>query len=436
MEYVHIHSDFSNGGLGFRDSTNSIKALVARHKELGCSAVMLTDHACVSGHVELEMQCNKAGLKAIYGSEIYLTREDLDNTNFERGERFYHFLLMAKNRKGWAQLNELTTMAHKRSFVSAVKRVPNYMSDLVRVVNAGGQNLVATSACLGGLFNPLIQEWHRTRDENIKNEIINRIQFFNELFGHGNFYLEIQPALYEEQQIYNSWLGVFGQATGTPLIVGVDAHYLNKEDFNVHKAYLNSQEGKARETEDFYKYTYLMQENEVRENLTQCSGLTDDMINNAILNTEALVAGCEEFSISSPIRVPRTELPPQHTWSQAAHKYIEFPIVRTFVESANDVDRFFISQVMSGFEKYVNKGVLAPHNIERICDELQTVWDVGVKINDNLGGYFTTLQRILDVIWKLSIVGAGRGSAGGFLINFVMDITQVNPLDYDLPAWR
>ena len=64
------------------------------------------------------------------------------------------------------------------------------------------------------------------------------------------------------------------------------------------------------------------------------------------------------------------------------------------------------------------------------------MWDVGVKINDNLGGYFTTLQRILDVIWKLSIVGAGRGSAGGFLINFVMDITQVNPLDYDLPAWR
>lgn len=437
MEWIHVHSDFSNAQLGFRDSINTIEALVKYHKANNKKAVMLTDHGGTSGHIELQRQSKKHEIKPIYGNEIYLVDEGICSATHISGTRFNHMVLVAKNRKGWEQLNELATMASSRTYVAGVKRVPNYLSDLVKVINAGGQNIIATTACLGGLLNPLIQEFHISRDEKLKNDIIERITFLRDLFGVENFYLEVQPALYQEQLIYNSWLGVFGEATNTQLVVGVDAHYLTKDHFSIHHAFLNSQKDKERETADFYKYTYLMDDIEMKVNLRQSLGLTDAMITQAINNTDKIVEMCVEYSISSNIVVPRIDIPAIEHWNTAYLKYTQFPTFAKFIESQEIDDRYFISQVCKGIEKYVNNGVLEKDiAVQRISEELETVWDISIKIKDNLSAYFTTMQKILYIIWKISIVGAGRGSAGGFLLNFVMEITQVNPLDYSLPNWR
>lgn len=437
MQWIHVHSDFSNSQLGFRDSINTVSALVKYHKEQGKTAVVLTDHGGLSSHIELQRQCKKHNLKPIFGNEIYIAEEGLCAENHIPGSRFNHMVLMAKNRKGWEQLNELATMATERTYTAGVKRVPNYISDLVKVINAGGQNIIATTACLGGLFNPLIQEFHRSRSEETKQQIIDNINFLRDLFGENNFYLEIQPALYEEQLIYNSWLGVFGQATNTKLVVGVDAHYLTKEHFRIHSAFLNSQKDKERETADFYKYTYFMDEIEMRVNLRQSLGLTEEMIDEAVSNTDLIVEMCEEYSISSSVVIPRVDVPAKEEWDKSYLDYTQYPYFAKFIHSKELDNQYFISQVCKGIEKYVNNGVLDKCvAINRISEELDTIWEISIKLQDNLSAYFTTMQKILDIIWKISVVGAGRGSAGGFLLNFVMEITQVNPLDYDLPAFR
>ena len=434
---VHIHSDYSNAQLGFRDCVNTIDSLIAKHKKMGCEGVMLTDHGGMSGHVALEEACKNAGMKAVFGNEIYLVAEGLTGGSFERGARFNHFVLVAKNRKGWEQLNELSTLAQSRMFVNAVKRIPNYLSDLARVINAGGQNLIATTACLGGLLNPLIQEFHRTKSEEVKNEIVSRIKYLEGLFGKGNFYLEIQPALYEEQRIYNGWLGTFSQLTGVPLIVGVDAHYIEKDDFDIHKAYLNSQDGKPRETEDFYKYTYLMEYEELREHLLQSESLTEEMVDSAIANTLVVFEKCEQFSISSPLVVPKTTPPPVEEWFAIPSNYKDIPEYEKFITSAEVDDRYFISQVVKGLEKFIESGELdRKEATQRIAVELDIVWEVTSKIHSSLSRYFTTMQKILEIIWRVSIAAPGRGSAAGFLINYVMEITAVNPLKYGLEEWR
>lgn len=437
MQWIHVHSDFSNAQLGFRDSINTVSALVKYHKEKGKSAVMISDHGGLSSHIELQTVAKKQGLKPVYGNEIYVVEEGLCASTHVAGTRFNHMVLIAKNRKGWEQLNELATLAASRTYTAGVKRVPNYISDLIRVINAGGQNIICTTACLGGILNPLIQDWHIHRKEETKQEIITRIEFLRDLFGRENFFLEIQPALYQEQLIYNSWLGVFGQATNSQLVVGVDAHYLHADLFNIHRAYLNSQQDKERETADFYKYTYLMDEIEMRVNLRQSMGLTEEMINEAIENTDQIMLMCEDYSISSDIVVPRIDISAETEWDKNYMKYKEYPSFNRFIESGELDNRYFISQVCKGIEKYVGLGVLDKNiAVERIGEELDTVWEVSEKIHDNLSAYFTTVQTILHIIWELSIVGAGRGSAGGFLLNFVMEITQVNPLDYELPHWR
>lgn len=433
---------------------------VQKSFDMGGTAAFITDHDTLAGNVKFWEAANKirqkgvqlyeksptleharmANFKPILGNEIYLAKEGMDADTWEKGDRFYHLILIAKDRIGWEQLNELSTRAWTRSFKRAVTRVPTYISDLDEIIGGNPGHIIASTACLGNFMGERILQFNRTKDEKIKQEILDYINHLHEIF-QDDFYLELQPAEYEDQIIYNNWLKSFSVATGVPLIVATDNHYLDKEDRLIHSAYLNSQEDLKgeRETDKFYKYTYFQTEEEVRAYLGLCANVTKEDVDNAIQNTFKVAEKCEFYSLKSPISVPSIpyRIP---NWELNIHQYDARDMFYKFSHSEHEIDRYFLYKIIKGFNEKVELQILKGNKeeLDRINTELYHVWEISQKIDQRLGNYFNTMQEILQKVWEVSVVGPGRGSAAGFLINFILDITQVNPLTTPIPLmfWR
>ncbi len=455
---IHNHTHYSN--IKMRDCIIKPEDSVQMSYDMGGTAAFITDHDTMAGHVKFWEAANQirqkgiqlfesqptiehyrmAHFKPVLGNEIYLAKGGMSGSTWSKGERFYHLILLAKDRKGWEQLNELSTRAWSRAFKRAVTRVPTYMSDLQEIITRDPGHLIASTACLGNYMGERILEFNRTRDPELKQEILDYIYKLKELFKR-DLYLELQPAEYEEQIIYNNWLKAFSVATNTELIVATDNHYLRKEDRLIHSAYLNSQEDLKgeRETDKFYRYTYFQTEEEVREYLGMCSNLTVADIDQAIKNTFVIADKCEFYSLKSHIAVPSIPFRTLN-WENNLHEYDNFDMFYKFSHSDYEIDRYFLYKIIKGFNEKVKQGILQGSQIElkRINTELYHVWEISEKIEQRLGNYFNTMQEILQKVWEVSIVGPGRGSAAGFLINFILDITQVNPLTTPtpLPYWR
>ena len=458
MNYLHSHSDYSNAH-GIRDCTIKVADGVQKAFEMGASAAVLTDHETLSGHVKHwnavqkirdagEVLYNESptlenlrmkNFKAVLGNEIYLSKEGQSGNTWQKGDRFYHLILLAKDRIGWSQLNELSTRAWNRMFKRAIVRTPTYLSDLKEIVSKNPGHLICSSACLGNYLGERILQFHRTRDEEIKKEILEYIFTMKELFGE-DFYLEIQSGE-GDQLIYNSWIKTFAVFTNTEIVVTTDNHYLNKEDRLIHDAFLNSEADLKgeRETESFYKWTYFQTIDEIKTNLSLSTNFTMFDIEQAIRNTEVIVNKCEYYSIKSDISVP--SIPYRQTnWEQNIHHFDEYPMFYKYSHSEHEIDRYFLYKIIKGFEEKRSKGILegSEEELNRINIELHHIWEISEKINQRVGNYFNTMQEMLLKIWEVSIIGPGRGSAGAYLINFILDITQVNPLTtpIELPWWR
>lgn len=458
MNYLHAHTDYSN--LKMRDCIIKVEQAARHPYTLGSTAACITDHDSMSGHIKFlnEVKTMRAegkelyeknptadnlrlkNYKAILGNEIYLASEGMSADTWVPGTRFYHLILLAKNRKGWEQLNELSTRAWSRTFRRAVVRVPTYLSDLQEIVGGNPGHLICTSACIGNYLGDKILSFHQTKSEETKQQIFDYIYTMKELFGE-DFYLEIQPAEYEDQVIYNSWLKTFSEATKVPLVVTTDTHYLTEADREVHAAFLNSQADLVgeRETDAFYRYTYFQTVDEVKKHLSLSPNLTKEDIQGAIQRTHEIVDKCENYDISSPIYVPTVD-ERDVGWEKFIHKYDVVPAFKLFSHSEYEIDRYFIYKVISGYEDKIKKGLVekSQKEFDRMELELNTFWTISDRIEQRLSNYFNTMQEILNKIWEISVVGPGRGSAGGSFLNFVLNITQVNPLTtpVELPFWR
>lgn len=458
LNYIHSHTHYSN--IKMRDCIIKPEDSVNTSFNMGATAAFITDHDTLAGHVKFlsavnkireqglqEYQNNpnaetlrKKNFKAVLGNEIYIAKEGMTGDTWVKGDKFYHLILLAKDRTGWSQLNELSTRAWSRSFKRAVVRVPTYISDLQEVVKKNPGHLIASSACLGNYLGDKILSFDKTRDETTKKEIISYINTMKDIFGE-DFYLEIQPAEYPEQITYNNWLKSFANFTNTELVVATDNHYLKKEDRLIHSAYLNSEQDLKgeRETDKFYKYTYFQSETEVREFLGLCENLTKSDIDKAIQNTFVIADKCEVYDIKSPISVPSIPYR-EKNWEVHIHQYDDWDVFYKFSHSPHEIDRYFLYKIIKGVNEKIAEGIMTgdKKELERLNTELYHVWEISEKIGQRLGNYFNTMQEMLQKIWEVSIVGPGRGSAAGFLINFILDITQVNPLTtpIELPYWR
>ena len=252
------------------DSGISAVVLIDKAIELGLSGIAITDHECLSAHMEVNQYAKKLRetnpeFTIALGNEIYLTDDRAS------GQKYYHFILIAKDAIGHRALRELSSIAWQNSYVDRkMERVPTLKTELEEVVNKYPGHLIATTACLGGelstnaLAMQLAEDVGDTANATTYyNNIINFMSFCTKLFGE-DFYIECAPATAEEQLIVNRKLLKIARAMNIKMVVGTDSHYLTKEDRQIHKAYLNSKGGE-REVDSFYEYSRLMDYNEAKQ---------------------------------------------------------------------------------------------------------------------------------------------------------------------------
>ena len=253
------------------DCINRPQALIDKAIELGLSGITITDHECLSAHMEVNQYAKKIreenpDFTIALGNEIYLT-DTRDN-----GQKYYHFILIAKDAIGHKALRELSSIAWIHSYVDRrMERVPTLKSELEMVMEQYKGHVIATTACIGGELGscilPMFQaELNKDIETQTKyyNQIIDYINFCIKVFGKDDFYLECAPSTDAEQIIVNHKIYQIAKAFDLKMVVGTDAHYLTKDDRSIHKAYLTSKPGE-REVDDFYKFTYLMTSDEIFE---------------------------------------------------------------------------------------------------------------------------------------------------------------------------
>ena len=433
---VHAHTHYSN--LRLLDCINRPKDLVKRAIELGLSGIAITDHETLASHMELniyqkEIQKENPDFKIALGNEIYLT------PNRENGQRYYHFILIAKNKTGHRALKELSSTAWMNSYWDrGMERVTTIYDDLARVVKKYPNSLIATTACLGGelsvnTMNLISAE--KTGDKNgaatAHSNIVNFMLWCKELFGE-DFYIECAPASSRDQIMVNQRLISISQAFGVKMVIGSDAHYLKKEDRYVHKAYLNSKGGE-REVDDFYEFAYLQKNEEIIENLK--ASLYDQLyIEQMFENSIEIYNKIENYSLEHKQVIPKVEVKdyPKTIWTTEQKE--EFPVLTSMFDSDDKVERYWVNQC---FEKLDKLGLRKKEYIARLEEEADIKRTISEKLETNMFAYPVTLQHYVDMFWECgSMVGAGRGSSCSGLNHYLLGITQLDPIQWELPFWR
>ena len=451
MNYVnaHCHSEYSN--LRLLDSINGITDLINGAVKVGYNGVAITDHECLSGHVKAIRHVKEGkendkipkDFKLILGNEIYLIDdiEKYKNEYDSKTMRYYHFLLLAKNKEGYKLLKKASSQAWSNSYTQKnMDRVPITYEQLKNIVKEAPGNLIASTACIGSFFGQKVLQ-HAVDEQNvkIKEEIHEFILWCLEVFGSENFFIEIQPSQESQEQIlYNIHAKKIADAYGIPTIITTDAHYANMSERPIHKAYLNSKQG-DREVDDFYSSTLLMSTDEISKYLMEFNGFSEKATTECLVNTMKIYEMCEEYDLKGEPQVPLFTLPDFTISHLFKEHYDEFEYIKKFAYSENEQDRYFLYQIEKGFKEKtkIKKFTKDPH-IKRINTELKEIWDISDVIHDKVSAYYNTAKKIIDIMWEDgdSIVGPARGSVTGFFTCYLIDIVQMDAIEWDLPHWR
>ena len=208
---LHNHTDYSN--LRLRDSINKIEDLLNYADELGQEVIAITEHETISNAIKVEEVYNKlkekgSKLKVILGNEIYLCRNGLNKENFVAGrDKYAHFILLAKNAEGHKQIRKLSSRAWKRSYMNGrMRRVPTYYSDLEDIIASNKGNVIGSTACLGGMLPIQLLNYRNNPDPELYEAILNWCRRMINIFGEGNFFLEMQPSNNKDQIYVNKEL--------------------------------------------------------------------------------------------------------------------------------------------------------------------------------------------------------------------------------------
>ena len=262
----HNHTEYSNASCGFPDVINRVPDLIQRAYDLGLQGVTITDHESLSAHIQALKYYNKMTKERSFtlalGNEIYLLdeQEDIDNRDNNGHTPYYHFILTALDTEGHKQLRQLSDRAWRRAYKQFIYRRPTYYSDLEEIIKPNQGHIIASTACLGSRLDKLLLEQDEDEPWSAPIEEVYRLI---DIFGKDNLYLEIQPSkeVGTNQSIVNQRMWKLSEAVDLPIIPTTDSHYLRKEDAEIHRVYLNSQDGE-REVDDFYATAYLMSEEE------------------------------------------------------------------------------------------------------------------------------------------------------------------------------
>ncbi len=473
---IHNHTEFSN--LKIIDSTNRSEQMIDYAWDIGLSGLVFTDHDCLSGtlkeldeyraklkkewqliHPEenfigYDAASKELDFKVILGNEIYLSEEGLTENRMDGTSpcHFWHLILIAKDAEGFHQLKQISSAAWRRAWFRNILRTPTYPSDLIKYVKGG--HLICSTACLGGyaawcwkmatqgenLF-PWEEVSAESKDYYIQ-KLDHHLMAMESLFGKGNFFIELQPnEENSDQNQYNKFMieRYWGKY---PFVFSTDAHYLKEDEREIHKAFLNSKSSRDREVDDFYKYTYIMSQEEVYSLMKDY--ITIEQFNEMVSNTRKIKDMCQFYELEQK---PKLATVKYEHWEEYADDLEIFndvdeqtyPNFYHFIHSSKQSDNYLARLVAHGYvEKYKSSWSDSVY-YKRLEEEFWTLKEVGDKIEQPMADYFITMSKIMDLVWNEanSISGPSRGSAGALLINYLLGITQMNPIEQDLPfVWR
>ena len=466
MSYInlHTHTDYSN--IRMLDSINQLPLLFERCRELNMTGVGITDHESLSGHIKAIQYVNSMrekykgkyekeeneekkipikreldywnNFKLVLGNEIYLTKNNLTKDNYVKGEdKYYHFILLAKDEEGHKQLRELSSRAWSHSFRQFIERVPTYYKDIEEIIGANPGHVIGSTACLCSQFANLIREYlDKQHSVEVRNRLDNFVQWCQKQFGKDNFFIELQPSESDDQNIYNACALAYAKARGIKAIITTDAHYLRREDRPLHKAYLNAGEG-DRETDAFYSGTYLQSVDDIKGYM---QNIKEEDIQWMLDNTNYIASQITDYTLYHKEIVPKIKL-------EKEFKYCSFieetarkrEYIAKFMNSESEQDRYYINGILNGLEQKISQDKWE-YYIDQINREVAEVWEITQKIGNDLSSYFNTMAKVVGIMWNEgdSLVGISRGSAGGFVSNYLLGITQMDPIKYGIEKmyWR
>ena len=388
--HLHLHSQFS-----LLDGANRLPDVINAVKEAGMPAVALTDHGNMFGAIELYNTARAAGIKPIVGMEAYVAQGDLRDRTPGRGSS-NHLVLLAKNETGYRNLLKLTSTAYLEGFYYK----PRVDKALLRKHSEG---LICLSACLKGEINEHIVATREREAEAAARE-------FLEIFGEGNFYLEMQDHGIPEQRLANEVVRRISRKLGIPMVVSNDCHYLRKDDAFAHDVLLCIGTQKNLSDPDRLKYSsdnfYLKTSEEMHKIFP------DD--HQAIENTLRVAEQCDLVIPTGKFHLPEFPVPEGYTLQSYFEK-----VVRDGLDERLSELRRRRAQGLVRHEDEVYR--------TRLEYEIQVIEKMGFP------GYFLVVWDFIRHARENDIpVGPGRGSAAGSLVAYALRITNVDPLQYDL----
>lgn len=237
------------------------------------------------------------------GNEIYLVRNGLNADNFNKEyDKYTHFILLALDAEGHKQIRQISTRAWMRSYMArGQRRVPTYYQDLIDIIGQNKGHIVGTTACIGGTLGTQLLRYRQSKNSNLLDKIKNWCVQIQEIFGEGNFFLEMQPSFNDDQVYVNKWIIQLSKELNIPFIISNDAHYLKKEDLIIEKIFLNSQGG-DREVESFYSTTYLMSDKEIHNFMDSSIGFENVEI--AFSNSYKILQRAQDYSLKKTLKIP------------------------------------------------------------------------------------------------------------------------------------
>jgi DNA polymerase III subunit alpha len=389
--HLHLHSQFS-----LLDGANRLDDVIKAAVEAGMPAMALTDHGNMFGAIEFYNKARAAGIKPIVGMEAYVAQGSRLDRTPGRGSS-NHLVLLASNETGYRNLLKLTSS----SFLEGFYYKPRIDKELLRQHSEG---LIGLSACLKGEINELIVGTKEREAEATARE-------FLEIFGEGNFFLEMQDHGIPEQRLANGAVRRISQRTGIPLVVSNDCHYLRKDDAFAHDVLLcigtQKSFGDADRLRYFSDNFYLKSADEMHQIFP------DD--HEALENTLAIAERCDLVIPTGKFHLP------------------EFPLP----EGYRDLQSYFEKVTREGLEERLAElRKRRAHGLVRHEDEVyRQRLEHEIQVIEKMGfpGYFLVVWDFIRHARENGIpVGPGRGSAAGSVVAYALRITNIDPLQYDL----
>ena len=378
--HLHVHTEYS-----LLDGSNKIKEYVARVKELGMTAAAITDHGVMYGVIDFYRAARDAGINPILGCEVYVAPNSrFDRENSHGDDRYYHLILLAENNVGYQNLMKIVS----KGFVDGYYYKPRVDREVLEKYHEG---IICLSACLAGEVQKYLA---RGLYDNAKETAL----WYEDCFGRGNYFLELQDHGIPDQQVVNQGLLRLSKDTGIELVATNDVHYTNADDATPHDILLCIQTGKKVADENRMRYEggqyYVKSEEEMRQLFSYAQ--------QAIDNTQKIADRC--------------------------HVEIEFGVTK--------LPHFDVSEGYDSWT-YLNKlcddglveryGDRAPELKEQLDYELNTIKTMGYVDYFLIVWDFINYARTHDIP-----VGPGRGSAAGSLVSYTTGITNIDPIRYSL----